>query len=150
MRAVSSPHTNAPAPSLSSISKLNPLQKYFPPGVRIHAPGQWQSQGVLRQWDIPRAHKIPLGRPDSVSCNGHSLQHRMGISLQNRTVHKCSRISLVCVATDILLVRLVGRRELPFQSGGKPAPPLPLRPLSSRIWITSSAFFSVSTMPRAS
>ena len=42
------------------------------------------------------------------------------------------------------------RQNFHFRPVGKPAPPLPLRPLSSRICITSSGFFSVSTMPRAS
>ena len=43
----------------------------------------------------------------------------MRISLQNGTVHKCSRISFVCVAADILLIRLICRRELPLQAGGE-------------------------------
>ena len=43
----------------------------------------------------------------------------MGISFQNRTVHKCPRIPLVRVAADILLIRPIGRCEFPFQSGGK-------------------------------
>ena len=43
----------------------------------------------------------------------------MGISLEDRTVHKSSRISLVRVAADILLIRIICSGELPLHSGGE-------------------------------
>ncbi len=60
-----------------------------------------------------------LAGADSVAADGHSLDDAVGVALKDRTVHKCTRVALVGVADDVLLVSLVLGAELPFQTGGE-------------------------------
>ena len=76
-------------------------------------------QTLHRNWVLRTYIDVPLCRADGVAGNGHGFQNRMGIAFQNGTVHERARVAFVRVAADILLIRLVGSRELPLQSCGE-------------------------------
>ncbi len=52
--------------------------------------------------------------PDAVSADGHCLDDGIGVSFHDGTVHKCSRVSFVCIADHIFLIRLVFAGKFPF------------------------------------
>src|SRR5699024_7005680 len=75
---------------------------------------------TLHRDGVLRTHiYVTLGSADGITGDGHGLQYGVGIALQDGTVHERPRVALVRVAADIFLVRLVGRRELPFQARGE-------------------------------
>ena len=63
---------------------------------------------------------------DAVTADGHRLNHRVGVTLHDGTVHECTGVALV------------PRAKPHFIPMGKPAPPRPRRPEALMISITSS------------
>ena len=55
-----------------------------------------------------------LGSADSIAGNRHSLNQRVGVALENGTVHECARVALVGVTANILLVGVVACGKFPL------------------------------------
>ena len=62
---------------------------------------------------------VTLSSADSVTADCHSLDYRVGVTLKNGTVHKCSGVTLVRITYNVLLICLVGSSESPFSTGGE-------------------------------
>ena len=58
---------------------------------------------------------------DRVTGDDHSLDDRKGISLEDRAVHECARVTFVTVADDVLLIARRVECELPLASGRESA-----------------------------
>ena len=59
------------------------------------------------------------------TCNQHSLDNTMRISLHHASIHKCSRISLVTVTYHIFYFRILCQNLSPFSSGWEAAASTP-------------------------
>ena len=130
--AVSSPQTNAPAPSLSLRWKeksepmmLSPMRPSLLGGLH----GDLESADGQR---ILGPHvEVADGRADGVGADGHALEHGVRVALQHRAVHERARVALVAVADEVLLTPsggLLAAANFHFSPVGKPAPPRPRRP----------------------
>ena len=106
MRAVSSPQTKAPAPSLSLTWKLESgaedvvAQEAVRLGLR-----DGDVQPLDRQRVLGAHVDVALRGADGVAGDDHALQHRVRIALQDRAVHEGAGVALVGVADDVLLRR---------------------------------------------
>ena len=56
---------------------------------------------------------------DRIAGDRHGFEDRVGVALQNRSVHEGAGVALVGVAADILLIRLVGGGKSPLFTGGE-------------------------------
>ena len=57
---------------------------------------------------------------DCISGNSHSLNKSVGVTLQNRTVHKCTGVTFVGVTSNIFLyVAAISGSELPLKTRGE-------------------------------
>ena len=102
--AVSSPQTNAPAPSRTSTSKPKSTRRCrLPSRPRRSA---WR-MATLSRFDRQRifgaAVDVALGRAHRVGGDGHALEHAVRIAFQHAAVHERAGIALVGVADDVLL-----------------------------------------------
>ena len=79
-------------------------------------------QTFHRDWILCTNIDISLGRADRISCDRHCFQYDMRIAFQYGTVHERSRVALVSVAADILLICLVCRRKFPLQASRESCP----------------------------
>ena len=118
MRAVSSPHTKAPAPILISRSKSKPVSKmFFPRNLYflrlVDGPGQpFDGKRVFRP-DID----VALVGTDRISGDCHRLDHAVRVAFEHAPVHEGARVAFVGVAdhdTSSSPCGFVG--ELPFQA----------------------------------
>ena len=103
MSAVSSPQTKAPAPSFTLIIEI----ETFAEDVLAEEPA------LLRLLDrkVQPLHgkrilrpdvDVAVRRADGIGADDHALDHRMGISLDDRPVHERARVALVGVADEVL------------------------------------------------
>ena len=117
MSAVSSPHTNAPAPSRTSTSNANSRVQHgraevaAPPGLVDRLAEAGDRERVLGSAvDVAR-----LGA-DRVRGDRHPLQHPEWIAFEDAPVHERAGVPLVRVADDVLVrARCLGDR-VPFQA----------------------------------
>ena len=55
--------------------------------------------------------------PDTVTADGHGLDDRVGVALENRAVHERSGVALVGVADHVFFLAWTLGGYLPFQAG---------------------------------
>ena len=142
IRAASSPHTNAPAPNLISRLKLKPVPKISSPKRPYSL--AWSIAICKRLTAIGYSRSyvyVTLVRADCITCNSHSLDYRVGVTLQNASVHKRTGVALVRVTADKLFALGLRCGKAPFTPVGKPPPPRPRSPESFIICITCSGSF---------
>ena len=60
-----------------------------------------------------------LGGTDTITADGHGLDDRVGVALQDGAVHERSGIALVSVAHHVFLRTGTLRGNLPLQTGGE-------------------------------
>ncbi len=68
---------------------------------------------------------VALIGPDGIARDGHGLQHRVRVALQNGAVHEGARVALIGVADDVFGIRLAFRGQLPLDAGGEAAAAAP-------------------------
>ena len=119
--AVSSPHTNAPAPSRTSTSNENWVSMHGRAEVavlrgladRLAQPGN--GERVLRA-----AVDVAGARADRVGRDRHALEHPVRVALQHGAVHERAGVALVGVADhDLGRARRLGDR-VPLEPGRVP------------------------------
>jgi hypothetical protein len=129
IKAVSSPQTKAPAPSLTLIFSPKSLSKSLSPRKPLSsACFKSKAQPVHRQRVFGANIDITEGGADGIGADDHSLNHRVGVALDNGAIHKSTGIPLVGIADDVSLRSLRRRTELPFGAGGKAAATPPRNP----------------------
>ena len=120
--AVSSPHTNAPAPILITISRLKSVPRMLWPSKPI---GLGLGQGRLQPLDGQRVLgpdvDVGLGRADGVGGEHHAFDQPVRVAFDHGPVHERAGVALVGVADQVLLVALGLAGELPLLAGGKAA-----------------------------
>ena len=102
IKAVSSPHTNAPAPMRTSTWKPTRVPLMPAPGNPATRPDGWRLSdalpaGVLR----PDVHVAPRSA-HCVARYGHSFEHLLRAALEDAPVHERTGVALVRVADDEL------------------------------------------------
>ncbi len=121
--AVSSPQTNAPAPSLIDNSREKSLAQ--------HALAQQSSlPAALERFVDPRDRQRILGPDieepfvgaDRLGGDAHPFDNAVGERFEQHAVHECAGIALVAVADDVLFLALGGADSGPFQPGRKARP----------------------------
>ncbi len=104
MRAVSSPQTNAPAPSLMSNVEVESCAENVLAEQTVFSCLVDRYLKALNGDRIFRADvDIALCGADRIAGNSHSLEHNVGVAFENRTVHECTGVALVGVTAYILL-----------------------------------------------
>ena len=71
---------------------------------------------------------VPPGGADGVAGDGHALQHRVGVALQDRAIHEGPGVSLVGVADHVLLLARGQPGEAPLHPREEASPPAPSQP----------------------
>ena len=56
---------------------------------------------------------------DAVTADGHCLNHRVGVTLHDGTVHECTGVALVSIADHVLLVGFIATGKAPLHTGGE-------------------------------
>ncbi len=120
MSAVSSPQTKAPDPMRISRSKEKPLPRTglaedpaFP-GLLDGGSEPLDRERILR----PHVDVTAAGSHGE-RADGHSFDQAVGIAFQNAPVHERSRVALVGVAQDVLLLSRRLPDERPLEPGGE-------------------------------
>ena len=72
------------------------------------------SQGILST-DVNQT----LVGVDAVTADGHSLNHRVGVTLHDGTVHESTGVALVSIADHVLLVGFIATGKAPLHTGGE-------------------------------
>ena len=116
--AVSSPHTNAPAPMRRSMRNWNPLLQdaaaQQPLALRLLDGGL---QPLDRQPILAADVDIALLRADGVPGDGHPFQHAVRIAFQHAAVHERARVAFVRVAHHVLHRRGLLGDQFPLEAG---------------------------------
>ena len=60
--------------------------------------------------------EISVFSADCITCNYHTFNDCKGVALKNRTVHKCSRVTLISVTDNILFIIVLIIGKLPFSA----------------------------------
>ena len=149
--AVSSPHTNAPAPRRTCSVKPKDVSMMLLAEV---AGTLGQPDGRLQALDRERvlrpAVDIALVGVDREGRDGHALDDPEGVALEDAAIHERAGVALVGVADDVLLVTVgLGHRgplETGRVAGAATAAQPGLRMISSR---TSAEVISERTRRRA-
>ena len=120
--AVSSPQTNAPAPSITSHFIERPVPKTFLPrmpsrsAVRHGAPHALDCQRIFGANVDQRLVGANRARRDHQAFN-----HAVRIAFHHGAVHERAGVAFVAVADDILLGRILNARRFPLASGRESA-----------------------------
>ena len=123
MSEVSSPQTKAPAPSrISQLKREIAAEDLVSQQAQLLRLGNGDLQAVDGQGIFGPAVDVALGGPDGVGADGHALQHRVGVALQDAPVHEGPGVAFVGVADDVFLIGLVFGGEFPFHPGGEAGP----------------------------
>ena len=121
MRAVSSPQTKAPAPSLILMSKSKGDPKMLaaeepaPPRLVDRELEALNRQRVFRP-DVD----IALMRADGVGADDHALDDRVRIAFDHGPVHERAGIALISIADDVFFVPARLPAEFPLEARGEP------------------------------
>src|SRR5450830_1580179 len=83
---------------------------------------------------------VPTGGADGVAGDGHALQHRVGVALQDRAIHEGSGVALVGVTDHVLLLAWRQPGEAPLHAGEEARPPAPSQPglddhVDEAVWV---------------
>src|ERR1017187_8229573 len=71
---------------------------------------------------------VAPGGADGVAGDGHALQHRVGVALQDRAIHEGPGVALVGITDHVLLLARGQPGEAPLHPGEEARPPAPSQP----------------------
>ncbi|MPM88314.1 hypothetical protein SDC9_135416 [bioreactor metagenome] len=83
--------------------------------------GQW----ILRP-DVDQS----FGCTYAVSADSHSFENGVRVALEDRTIHKCTRVAFIGIAHHVFLVCIILAGDLPFNSGRETGATAPAQPRS--------------------
>jgi hypothetical protein len=116
--AVSSPQTNAPAPSRTSRCRENAEPRISEEAALLGL--AYRGARVAHGLRVFGANvQVALGRANGVRRDGQPFEHTMRVGFEHQPVHECAGISLIAVADDIFDWVGLGTPERPFSSGRK-------------------------------
>src|SRR5690606_34304962 len=113
INAVSSPQTNAPAPTRTSRSNEKSLPRMFLP--RSPNSRAW----AIAMFNVSTAIDVAVACPDRIGADDHALDHGVRVALQHAAVHERTGITLVGVADHVLGCIRHGARDRPLLAGRK-------------------------------
>ena len=139
--AVSSPQTNAPAPSRMSTWKLKRVPQMLLPSRPSRSACRMAVLQPLDGQRILGAHvDVALLRAHGVGRDRHALQHAVRIAFEHAAIHERAGIAFVRVADHVLLLCRRPWRPCSTSSPvGYPAPPRPRSPLFDTSSMTCAA-----------
>jgi hypothetical protein len=131
IRAVSSPQTNAPAPILMMMSRLEAAAQDV---VAEQAVASWPVDRDPQPLDRERVLRpdvdVCLGRADRVGGEGHAFDEAVRVAFDDGAVHERAGVALVGVADRYFCSAGCCSAIFHLRPVGKPPPPRPRRPLS--------------------
>ena len=128
--AVSSPHTNAPAPRTIWIEKLKPEPRMFSPSKPCaSACAMAAGEALDGQRVLVADVGIALARADGIRADDHPLDDAVRIAFQHGAIHVRAGVAFVAVADDdTCSAPAASRATCHLRPVGKPPPPRPRRP----------------------